>query len=108
MQFIAESKAIMKQNEIAVTAIRPSTFEFVQKVLREANYDIKVPPRVNTSVLKDVLEESLYLNLKDIDMKYLNELYRAVHFMKIPSMRRCLAAVIACKVYFDKTPSAYA
>ena len=108
MQFVAESNAIMKQNEITVTAIRPSTFEFLQKVLREANYEINVPPRVNTSVLKDVLDESLYLNLKDIDMKFLNELYRAVHFLKILSMRKCLAAVLACKVYFDKAPLAYA
>jgi hypothetical protein len=38
MKFIAESKAIMKQSEITVTAIRPSTFEFIQKILREANY----------------------------------------------------------------------
>jgi hypothetical protein len=59
-------------------------------------------------VLKDVLDEALYLNLKDIDMKDLNEVYRAVHFLKIRSMRSCLAAVLACTVYFDKTPSAYA
>ena len=54
------------------------------------------------------MDEPLCLALQNSTIGELNELYRAAHFLKIPAMRRVIAAVVASRVYFDRTPSAYA
>jgi hypothetical protein len=34
-------------------------------------------------------------------------LYRAAHFLKVIPLRKALAAALACRVFFEKTPSGY-
>lgn len=43
----------------------------------------------------------------NLNAKELNNLYRAVHYLKIYPLRRCIAAVMACRVYIEPTLENY-
>jgi hypothetical protein len=42
-----------------------------------------------------------------LDAKEINNFYRASHYLKIKPLKRCLAAVMACRVYVDATLESY-
>ena len=42
-----------------------------------------------------------------LDPKEINQLYRAVHYLKIYPLRRCIAAVMASRVFIEPTLDNY-
>ena len=71
------------------------------------NYDIKEPPKLKNNVLEDHIDKNLAAKIGKLSAKEINSLYRAVHFLKIDALRKCIAAVMACRVWIEPTLDNY-
>ena len=71
------------------------------------NYDIKEPPKLKNNVLEDHIDKNLANLIGKLSPKDINSLYRAVHFLKIDALRKCIAAVMACRVWIEPTLENY-
>ena len=99
MKYIEEADAIEKGSTIAIKNIDQKTFEFILEILQKMDYDIKEPPKLKNNVLEDHIGNNLAVLIKELSPKEINGLYRAVHYLKIYALRKCIAAVVACWVY---------
>ena len=70
-------------------------------------YDIKEPPKLKNNVLEDHVDKELAKMIGQLNPKEINSLYRAVHYLKIYALRKCIAAVMACRVFIDPTLENY-
>ena len=66
-------------------------------------YDIKEPPKLKNNVLEDHIDKELAKMIGKLNPKEINSLYRAVHYLKIHALRKCIAAVMACRVFIEPT-----
>ncbi len=57
--------------------------------------------------MEDVIDKELVALIGKVDAKEINSLYRAVHYLKIYPLRRCIAAVMACRVHIEPTLEMY-
>ena len=103
MKYFEEAQALEKGQQIIITKIQQKTFELIIKILEEVDYNIEEPPKMTANVLEDLIGTKMAALLKDLDFKEINQLYRAVHYLKMPSFRKVLAAVIACRIYMEPT-----
>lgn len=71
------------------------------------NYDIKEPPKLKNNILEDHIDKNLAAMIGGLNPKEINSLYRAVHYLKIYPLRKCLAAVMACRVFIEPTLENY-
>ena len=71
------------------------------------NYDIKEPPKLKNNILEDHIDKNLAGLIKELTAKEINNLYRAVHYLKIYALRKCIAAVMACRVFIEPTLENY-
>ena len=99
MKYIEEAEAIEKGSKITIKNIDQKTFEFILKILQKMNYDIREPPKLKNNILRDHIDNNLAELIGDLSPKEINGLYRAVHYLKIYALRKCIAAVVACWVY---------
>lgn len=67
------------------------------------NFDIKDPPKIKENVLEDIIGKEMTAIIGHLDVKELNKLYKAAHFLKIVPLRKCIAAVVASKVFIKPT-----
>ena len=51
MKYIEEAEAIEKGSNITIKNIDQKTFEFILKILRKMNYDIREPPKLKNNIL---------------------------------------------------------
>lgn len=70
-------------------------------------YDIKEPPKLKNGILEDHIDKELAKMIGKLDPKEINSLYRAVHYLKIYALRKCIAAVMACRVHIEPTLENY-
>ena len=71
------------------------------------NYNITEPPKLKNNVLEDHIDKELAKILDKLDAKEINSLYRAVHYLKIYPLRKCIACVMACRVFIEPTLEQY-
>lgn len=102
MEYIQEVKEI-EQGGIKITNIDQATFEFILKILEKLDYKIDEPPKVTTSVLENVIKKQLAEEIGGLNPKEINNLYRAVRYLKIHALRKSIAAVMACRVWIEPT-----
>lgn len=65
--------------------------------------------KVKTSNIHEVIVNSKEL-ADTLDAKtpdQINHLYRAAHYLKMRNLKKCIAAVLACKVYIKPTIEDY-
>lgn len=77
------------------------------KILQTVDYNIPTPAKVTKNVLEDVIGKDLAKLIGDLNPKELNNLFRAAHYLKIVPLRKCVAAVAACKVWIEPTLEHY-
>ena len=99
MKYIEEAETIEKGSTITIKNIDQKTFEFILDILQKMNYDIKEPPKLKNNILEDHIDMNLADLIRGLSPKEINGLYRAVHYLKIYALRKCIAAVVACWVY---------
>lgn len=58
-------------------------------------------------MLADHIQGELVPILGKLNEKEINNLYRAVHYLKIYPLRRCIATVMACRVWIEPTLENY-
>ena len=107
MKYIEEAEAIEKGSTITIKNIDQKTFDFILDILLKMNYDIKEPPKLKNNVLEDHIGNNLAGLIKELSPKEINSLYRAVHYLKIYALRKCIAAVMACRVFIEPTLENY-
>ena len=71
------------------------------------NYNIKEPPKLKNNILEDHIDKNLAGWIGGLTPKESNGLYRAVHYLKIYALRKCIAAVMACRVFIEPTLENY-
>lgn len=99
MEYVREAKAI-ETGGIIITVMQPVFLNKIRDLIKIVNYKIPVPVQVRTSILEDVIPKELGEKLQNMSSKELNQLYRAIHYLKITPLRKCVAAVLATKVHF--------
>jgi len=57
--------------------------------------------------LENVIKPELAAIIGKLDAKQINTLYRAVHFLNIYALRKCIAAVMACRVWIQPNLKEY-
>lgn len=62
---------------------------------------------MKNNVLADHIQGELVPILGQLNPKEINSLYRAVHYLKIYPLRRCVAAVMASRVWIEPTLENY-
>ena len=107
MKYIEEAEAIEKGPNITIKNIDQKTFNFILEIIQKMNYDIKEPPKLKNNVLEDHIGNNLAGLIKELSPKEINSLYRAVHYLKIYALRKCIAAVMACRVFIEPTLENY-
>ena len=107
MKYIEEAEAIEKGPNITIKNIDQKTFNFILEIIQKMNYDIKEPPKLKNNVLEDHIDNNLADLIGELNPKEINGLYRAVHYLKIYALRKCIAAVMACRVFIEPTLENY-
>ena len=107
MKYIEEAEAIEKGSTITIKNIDQKTFEFVLEILQKMDYDIQEPPKLKNNILEDHISKNLAALIGGLTPKEINGLYRAVHYLKIYALRKCIAAVMACRVFIEPTLENY-
>jgi hypothetical protein len=54
---------------------------------------------VATNVPEDVIGKELNTLIGGLNVKELNKLYQAVHYLKIKNLKKSISAVMACRIY---------
>jgi ribosomal protein S3AE len=62
-------------------------------------------PKIKSTNPKDHLHSKLVEQFTAMSLLDINSLYRAAHYLKIRSMKRSIAAFLACRVYISTKDS---
>ena len=90
-------------SQIKITSIDQATFDFILKIIDKLDYKIEEPPKITGNVIENFIKKELAELIGNLDAKAINNLYRAVHYLKIYPLRRSIAAVMACRVWIQPT-----
>jgi len=63
------------------------------------DYNFKEPPKIKSTNAEDLIGKELAGLMGKLHAKELCSLYLAVDYLKIYPLRKCVAAMIACRIY---------
>lgn len=86
MLFVQGALAI-GDSDIKLNNISQHIFESIPNIITILNYDVKKPPMIKSNALEDAIGKDLANLIGKLDPNELNDLYRAVHFLKITPLR---------------------
>lgn len=79
------------------------TFESILEILKTVDYKFQEPPKMKSNMVEDHIGKELAGLIGKLDFVKLNRLFQAAHYLKIYPLKRCIAALLACRVFVEPT-----
>ena len=90
-----------------MTDISDATFNEIRTILQTVEYQLPKPTKLKDNNVSNAIGAPLAELIGKHDAKHINRLYLAAHSLKIQNLKKCLAAVMACRVFVQPTLESY-